>query len=517
MGLRAIGDSGLKLINGRVYEELRNDLIFPNSISTFKRMLYDSSISTAKDLFDMMIRSVDMKAEAKDESNENAVRNAEFINWMFDNLENQTFQQFLTEVLTYNWAGFSILEKVFEEVKEGEYEGLMRIKEFSPRSQDSLDRWLWKKSDPRQLAGIRQNIRTSHLFQNDFYTESTKDIPLPKLLLFSYNSTKGNPEGRSPLIKCYVTWKFKCLIEDYEATGIAKDMSGVPVIGIPKDIILKGTADPSSPEGVMLGFIKAQAASMQAGEELYAITPIEYTETGKPLYELKLQGVQGGSKNYDSNVVIQRRQNEILMAYFADVLKLGNDGSGSFALADSKTNILGYAIADHIQFIVSNIQKQVIEQLARMNGWKEDEIPVFKASDVEDLDLDEFSKSIQRIFAVGGVEKRRDEMNLIREKAFGLPPVEGDPDEIIFTENDSRVGDGMSEGMPNGTGNSSSGGDDSVGNNENASAEPFGIPLLSDEEIEEFRSKNKDKRVETARQDYPDLSLKEIKEILGVD
>lgn len=468
MTMSAKGDTGLNLINGRVYEEMRTDLVFPNSIQTFKRMLYDSSISTAKDLFDVFIRSVNMKAVPSDETNPEAVKNAEFINWMFENLEGQTFTQVLTEALTYNWAGFSILEKVFEVVKEGDYKGELRVKELLPRSQDSVDRWLWKKSDPRKLAGVRQNVTSSHLYQNKFYLNSTVDIPLNKLVLFSYNSTKGNPEGKSPLIKCYVTWKFKCLIEDYEATGVAKDMSGVPVIGLPQDIIIKGTADPSSPEGQMLNFVKSQAASMQAGEELYIINPIKYDDNGKPLYDFKLMGVEGGSKNYNVDEIIKRRQNEILMSYFADILKLGSDGSGSFALADSKTNILGYAIADHSNFITSVIQEQVVNQLARINGWGKDTIPKFQADDVEDIDVDELSKAIQRVWASGAIEGRRDEMNMVRDM-FGLPPIEGDPEEIVAPqEQTTRAGDGMSEGMNNGTGSGNSGGDDSVGNNENA-------------------------------------------------
>lgn len=516
MSLKAKGNSGLEVVNGRVYEEMRTDLVFPNSIKTFKRMLYDVSLSTAKDLFDVLIRSIEIKATPRDETNTEAVKNAEFINWMFSNLEDQTFQQVMTEILTYNWAGFSILEKVFERVGEGEYEDYLRVKQLLPRSQDSLDRWLWDKNDPRKLAGLRQNIKNSHLYKNDFYNYTTVDIPINKLVLFSYNATKANPEGKSPLIKCYVTWKFKCLLEDYEATGVAKDMSGVPYFGIPKDIIIKGTADPSSAEGVMLNFIKASAASMQAGEESYIISPIDYNEAGKPLYDFKLLGVEGGNKNYDVNEIVKRRQNEMLMAYFADILKLGNDGSGSFALADSKTNILGYAIADHVSFITSTLQKQLVDQLAKLNGWDEENTPVLESSDVEDLDIDNWSKAVQRIFAVGAVEGRRDEFNKVRE-VLGLDPTEGDPDDLIQgTGNDSRVGDGMSEGMPNGTGNSSGGDDDSVGNNENASVDDlFGVSLLSDEELTTLREKNQDKRIEKAQEDYPDLSLKEIKEILG--
>ena len=468
VGRRAIGESGLKIVNGRVFEELRKELIFPNSILTYKRMLYDSSISTARDLFDIMIRSVEMRARPSDENNPEAVRNAQFINWMFDNLEDQTFQQVITEALTYNAFGFSMLEKVFEIVPEGEYEGFMRVREFSPRSQDSLDRWLWQRSDRRRLAGIRQNIRNSSLFQNGFETRTTRDIPLNKLVLFSYNSTKRNPEGRSPLIKCYITWKFKCLLEDYEATGIAKDMSGVPVLDVPKEIILKGTMDPSSNEGIMLQHMREAAAAMQAGDELFVLNPVEYDQHNNKLYDFRLMGVQGGNKNYDVDEVIKRKQNEILMAYFADVLRLGSDGTGSFALADSKTNILGYAIADHLTFITSTIQKQVVEQLARMNNWSEDAIPSFEAADVEDVDMEEFSKAVQRIWSTGAIEGRRDEYNTVRD-ALGLDAIEGDPFEVVLPPAaNSRAGDGMASGMPNGTGSATGGGDTSTSNTENS-------------------------------------------------
>ena len=47
----AIGQTGLRVINGRVYEEAKKELVFPRSIRTFKTMMYDISVASANDLF----------------------------------------------------------------------------------------------------------------------------------------------------------------------------------------------------------------------------------------------------------------------------------------------------------------------------------------------------------------------------------------------------------------------------------------------------------------------------------
>lgn len=464
----AIGDSGLRVINGRVYEEAKKELVFPRSIKTFRTMMYDISVASANDLFQMLIKRVDIYAEPKDPNNETAVKNAEFINWMLSNLEDQTFQDVKNDILTYTWAGFSLLEQVFETVKGGEWEGWYRVKALEPRSQDSINKWLWDKRTGRKLLGVKQDIKNSRRMLEGYTAETTVNIPINKLLLFSYNSTKNNPEGKSPLLKAYITWKFKCLFEDIEGTGISKDVSGIPVIKIPKKVVVAAQMNPSSEEATLFNYMLDMAASIQNGNQLSAVIPVEYDVAGKELYGFELLGVQGSGKSYDVDAVIRRRQTEILMAYFADIIALGNSSHGSFSLADSKTVLVSQAAEEHLKFITEVLQKQMINRLAVWNEWTEETTPVLKYGDIEKESLDEFSKAIQRIFAVGGVEGRRDEYNRIRE-VLGLEEIDGDPFEIVKEPPAaSKSGAGMASGMSNGTGSATGGGDTSSGNKENA-------------------------------------------------
>lgn len=459
----AIGDSGLNIVNGRIYEEAKRELVFPQSIQTFKTMLYDVSVATAVDLFLMLVKKVPIYAEAKDKTNVTEVANADFINWTLNNLEGQTFQSVKNEILTYSWAGFSVLEKVFETIKSGPYEGMYRVKSFEPRAQASIDKWIWDKETGRKLRGIRQNTQNSRLFSTGV-VKSTVDIPLSKLVLFSYNSTKNNPEGKSPLLKAYVTWKFKCLFEDIEGTGISKDMSGVLKIGLPRSVMVKAVSDPSSEEAILYNQMFNQAQSFQNGENACVVYPTDYTDTGKPLYEVSLMGVDGGGKNHDIDKIISRRKTEILMAYFADLINLGNDAHGSFSLADSKTNLVAHAAEEHLSFIVDTLQRQFVNQIAIFNEWSEEDTPVLKYEDIEEKDVDTFSQAIQRIWAVGAVEGRRDEYNKVRE-VLGLEEIEGDPEEVVKEPAaSSRSGDGLSSGLPGGTGGATGGGDKAAGN-----------------------------------------------------
>jgi hypothetical protein len=175
-------------------------------------------------------------------------------------------------------------------------------------------------------------------------------------------------------------------------------------------------------------------------------------------------GVDGGKKNHDLNQVIQRRKTEILMAYFADLINLGNDSHGSFSLADSKTNLVSQAAEEHLSFITHVLQKQLVDQLAVFNEWNPEDTPKLVFDDIEGEDVEVMSKAFQQIWAVGAVEGRRDEYNRVR-KVLGLSEIDGDPEEIVKEPPAaSKAGEGMKEGLSSGTGKGTGGGDKAAGN-----------------------------------------------------
>ena len=50
-------------------------------------------------------------------------------------------------------------------------------------------------------------------------------------------------------------------------------------------------------------------------------------------------------------------------------IRLGQDGVGSYSLADSKTNMLAMAIESRLKEIRDVLNSELIPFLSRLNGW----------------------------------------------------------------------------------------------------------------------------------------------------
>ena len=153
----------------------------------------------------------------------------------------------------------------------------------------------------------------------------------------------------------------------------------------------------------------------------------------------------------------------------ADLLKVGQDAAGSYALSDSKNNILALTLESYLNTIADVINRDLVPQTLAVNGWKfsDKEMPRLTFGKIEDRDLDDLGKFVQRVMAVGAMSADKNLDKALRDIS-NLPCPNYDEPMPDNEGNTSRSGDGMSEGLPNGTGDASEGGDDSVGNTENA-------------------------------------------------
>lgn len=441
------GYVGLKQISGYVYEELRSDLLWPKCLDTYKRMAFDPTISAADGIIGLMIDRVSWEFYVPENASAESKKAAEFLNFCMQNLDSGTWKDFISEAGSYRLYGFHIAEKVYSRIKDGKWEGKYKWSKLPTRSQDTIMKWIFS-NDSRDLLGVRQTTR--HLtHQNLLDTRGYVDIPRSKFIHFRYNAMRDDPEGRSPLKGAYIPWKFKTLIEEYEAIGVAKDMGGVPTIGVDVDFLARANQDPASSEAQVLEQLKRDAANMHAGDKNYIIIPLAYTDTGKPLFEFKLAGVEGKGKQYNTDDIIKRKQNEILMLYLADVLKLGTDSHGSFALADSKNALLGFAIDRHLEFISHTIISDLVIQTLELNGFNlsSEEIPQLRHSELDSVDTDVFSKLIQRAASVGYLPRTPELINEILQKSGFDYRVDDDISESafekLFPDSSSRAGDGM--------------------------------------------------------------------------
>ena len=157
----------------------------------------------------------------------------------------------------------------------------------------------------------------------------------------------------------------------------------------------------------------------------------------------------------------------------ASQLILGQDGGGSFSLAESLQGISDMAIEAKLIEIQEQLNHDLIPQLFALNGWDSAITPMFSFGDLKTPDLDVLSKFIQRVGAAGMLSQDASTVNWIAEQANMPTPF----DDVTIPLEDVRgqltgftssAGEGM-ETLGEGTSTSIAGQNDaSVGNGENA-------------------------------------------------
>lgn len=445
-----VGSLGLKVKNGRIYEEPRQALRFPESIKTFQLMMRDPAVAASVNIIKMFVRKVNWRfvpPKGKEQDPEMLER-ADFFNSLMDDMEHD-WADFINSVMSFCTYGFCVNEKVYKkrQGKKGKYQskfddGLIGWAKLPIRNQSTLDKWYFDE-DFRKVTGVRQNLRNvSHIAGAINLGERplTRKLPRAKFMLFKYDDEYGNPEGRSPLLNAYVPWKYKVQIEEYEAVGVSRDLVGMPKIGLPPDY-LDENAEPEKKAFVQ--YCKTVVNDMIANDRAGLIWP-RYIDpdTKEDIFEFSLVSRQG-AKAYDTGSIIDRYSKQIMMAFMSDILAMGQSKYGSFSLADSKTSLLAMSVDILLKQIKNVINRDLVAQTYALNMWDDEEHVQITYDDIETPDLEAIGSYIQKTVAVGALEVDKELSNKLREH-IGLPPAdESQPvSEKLSPNSQSRSGDG---------------------------------------------------------------------------
>lgn len=441
--LSEVGYTGLHVSNGQILEEARQELRFPESLKTYKKMALDTTLSSALGLYEMMVARVNWRCVPPKDPTPAEQAKTDFINSCMDDMEHSWFE-FIKEATSMYTFGFSVHEKVYRQRLKrtgSKYnDGLIGLRKLPIRSQDTISKWLFDATG-RKLIGLEQDVSFSDdLYRFTALKDTKVTIDRPKFLLFRTNVKRDNPEGVSLLKNCYQSWKWRTALEEHEAIGISREMRGIPVFYIPPHYM---SPDAAADQKAIYDYYKRAANNLHMNEQAGMVMPMAYDPDSKqPLFKFELMSVMG-TKGYDISEVISRYDNKMLMAFYADLLKMGQEKVGSFSLAGAKTNILAMAIEHRLMEIQTVLNTDLIPQLFALNKWADERLPTFVFDDLDEEDLDEFSKAVQRIFSVNAVEFDRPVANLIRKK---LGVDEKDVDERVADDelpnNRSRSGDG---------------------------------------------------------------------------
>lgn len=393
--LSEIGLTGLKRDEtGYVYEEFLPALQGTKALQVFKEMRdNDPVVGSTLHAIEMVVRQIPWYVEPAGNGNEDK-RNAEFLEECRNDMSH-TWDDFIVETMTMVPFGFAWFEIVYKKRNGAQdrpgdssrfEDGRWGWRKFAIRSQDSLDRW-----DFDNRGGV------SAMWQRPWPDFDERRIPIVRSLHFRPSSHKNNPEGRSSLRNAYRPWYFKRRIEELEGIGIERDLAGIPMAWVSPEI-LSPTA--TAEQKALLSSIKDMVKNIRLDQQVGVVLPAQYDERGNLLFKLELLG-SPGSRQFNTDTVLQRLDQRIAMTLLADFILLGHQSVGSFALASSRTNLFAQATNAWVDAVEEVINRHAVPRLFRANGIRMDKLPEIRHGDISTPNLGEIAAFIAQTAGAG--------------------------------------------------------------------------------------------------------------------
>lgn len=363
-----------------------------NAFNTYRDMKLDGTISGSMSFIKAVLAKGDwhIKPHAKATAEER--KTVEALNRSLEAAEGFTKKRLLQEWLSALDYGCSLSEVVAER-----QDGKFVFKGISPIHLTTVQRFEMKEGKLNKLH-LNQADNDGLVFDTSIVQPTLNG---DKVLFIRIESDSDFPLGKSLLYGAYTAWKTKKILQEYEAIGVAKNLSGVLDIKVPSEYINKYYTEPASAEAIYVDNMLQQAELLHAGKGSYILTASDTQDNGVRLFEVSTVGNSQGS-NYDVGAAITRYNQEIQLSLQTMVLSMGASGGGSFALSDNSTYLMTLFIENVRTTIISEFN-HILRHIWAMNGHDERRVPYLEFDEIEPLDWDEFTKGWQRLLQAGGV------------------------------------------------------------------------------------------------------------------
>lgn len=353
---KQLGVTGLRRYGPYVYEEFLPELRWPSAGRIYQEMAdNDPVIGSIMYLAEMLIRGCtwDVKACGDSDVDREA---AQFLKECMHDMD-MSWDNTICEILSMMVYGFSFHEIVYK-VRRGPEESSSKY-----RSRYSDGRIGWRRLPIRAQTSMaewefNEEGDVTAFIQNCEPKFDMVRIPMTRGLLFRTRISKDNPEGKSLLRNAYRPWFFKKHFEEIEGIGIERDLAGFPVLTAPENLDLWNEED-------------TRMVKMKADAEALVASVRRDSEEGILLphgWELKLLA-SGSSRQIDIGSTIERYDNRIAITMLSDIILIGNNRTGSFALADTKKSLLATALQAQVSNIADVFNAFAVPKLFAMNSF----------------------------------------------------------------------------------------------------------------------------------------------------
>lgn len=463
-----IGNTGLNIGIRSYFDPEYQKQMFPESVKTVDQMMKNIAINNAYNALNVLVGRVPLYFDPYNQS-ETHKKISQFVESCFHDMEH-TLKDFIVSAMSFSAYGWSIHEKVFRfrthEDGSKFNDNRIGIKKLPIRSQQSISEWGYDEGDRTLKYVVQEDVsRNPMKIKKDKIT-----IPRNRFLYFHLNQTFKNPEGESPLFGCYQTWKQLNRLLESELIATQKNLNSVPCLYMPSAYM---DEDASPQMKKVYDVMKQGVINISNGSQAGIVLPSDRDDDASRLFELDL--LEASASNITSiSTIIERKTNEIYQSLFADILQLGAQRTGGKDISNNKMTLLTMYAEARLKDILDVLNNDLIPELLERNGYDKSKCPKICHKAMVEFDIEEFSKSIQRLKATGCLIMDVATVKTIHEK-MGLP---FDVDENMTFEElqamlnpadtQSRTGDSFNtpSGGMNGTSNNVSEQDKSANNME---------------------------------------------------
>jgi hypothetical protein len=391
-----LGATGLKRSGGYLDEEFLPQLRGRKAVQVYKEMSEnDPLVGALIFTVDRLLRNVEWRVEPAGKSKEDKDA-AKLVETCMEDMSH-TWGDFISEVLSslvYGWSWHEIVYKrrvspwEKDPTKKSQFtDNMVGWRKMPIRAQETLLRWVFDESG--------DCIAMTQLAPPHY---KTTVLPMDRSLLFRYRHHKGSPEGMSMLRNAYRPWYMKKRLEEFEAVGVERDLAGLPIVKLPAEFL---RAAPGSDQAKTVEAFKRMVKSVRRDEQEGIVFPMAYDQdTKQPLYSFELLG-GGGGRAFNTDGIIKRYEERILMTVLADFIMVGHQQTGSYSLHTDKTGIFRTSLNSIAESIADTLNRHAIPRLFLANGWKPANLPKIVPSDVDSPDITQLASFMQSMAGTG--------------------------------------------------------------------------------------------------------------------
>lgn len=360
-----LGRSGLQTWSGTVHDDFLREWRWPSAYKNADEMRRNSPIIAALLLaIENGIRSITFTFTSQTEGDPRLALLEDSLAAMSHSLDDH-----LSEALTmlpFGFAPFAIWYK-------RDARGRLVWRKFLLLGQDTVNRWEFDAEGG--IAGLWQLALPG--YQLEF-------IPIERLLLYRLRSERNNPEGRSILRPAWIPYYYGKNIGRIEAIGIERDLAGLPMI---KPAAAADLSDGSTDYETAHKIVRNVRRDEQDG----LILP--------PGWDFSLLST-GGSRQFDTDKIINRYETRQLQAALAQFLMLGQEGEGSLALSRDQSDFFTMSLNTVADIIAEVLGKYAAPRLLALNGYAADGIAC-EHSPAGDIDLEQLGAFLSQAMGAG--------------------------------------------------------------------------------------------------------------------